>query len=107
MSEDSDRQEHRDEIGEHRANIARLFEKVNAIAVDIGIIRTTLDLRRECPQPGLCLELKAGLEEVRTDVNDLKTSRAEVRFGLSSWIWLGGAIASMAGLIFAAKMAFG
>ena len=108
MSDDAeDETPSRSDIREDRANIRKLFDKVNSIAVDIGVIKTTLSLRKECPDPGLCIDLKKDIESVKTDVADLKTTRAELRFGASSWIWLGAAVLSIGGLIAEAKIAFG
>ena len=92
---------------EDRANISRLFTKVEDIGRDIAVIKTTLALRKECSAPNLCIDLKEDLNSVRLDVEELKTRRASISFGWQTWVVAGSALIVIATAVAELKMAWG
>jgi len=53
--------------------------KQGEMAIVLAKIETKLEERKECPAPGLCLDVRTDLIEARKDIADLKTVKSEFK----------------------------
>ena len=97
----------REEMRDYRADMARLFEKVEVIGNDIVEIKTTLSLRHDCPNPGLCLDLQDQVKAIQGDLSLLKLSRSNIIFAWQTWATIGAMIVALTGIAASVRVAIG